>query len=131
MPDRLLCPKCRGQRTTACSVCSGSGKRSIAGLTIGNCKECSGAGQRLCDACGGSGEIEASDTGEDPVSSHKFKIGQSVYYTSGPFGAGNATDTYKITKLLPSEGNDFQYKIKSAAEPYERVVKESQLNRTT
>jgi hypothetical protein len=30
---------------------------------------------------------------------------------------------------LPPEGDDFQYKIKSAAEPHERVVKESQLNR--
>jgi hypothetical protein len=24
---------------------------------------------------------------EDTVSSHKFKIGQSISYTSGPFGA--------------------------------------------
>jgi hypothetical protein len=30
---------------------------------------------------------------------------------------------------LPPEGNDFQYKIKSAAEPHERVAKESQLDR--
>jgi hypothetical protein len=30
---------------------------------------------------------------------------------------------------LPPEADDFQYKIKSAAEPHERVVKESQLNR--
>jgi hypothetical protein len=63
------------------------------------------------------------------VSNHKFKIGQSVNYTSGPFGAGIATGVYKITRLLPSEGNDFQYKIKSAAEPHERVAKESQLGR--
>ena len=34
---------------------------------------------------------------------------------------------YKITQLLPPEGDDFQYKIKSAAEPHERMVKESQL----
>lgn len=62
------------------------------------------------------------------MSSHKFKIGQSVSYTSGPFG-GSASGVYKITQLLPPEGDDFQYKIKSAAEPHERVVKESQLNR--
>jgi hypothetical protein len=35
----------------------------------------------------------------------------------------------KITRLLPPEGEDFQYKIKSAAEPHERVAKESQLDR--
>ncbi|MFZ0989298.1 MAG: hypothetical protein WAN27_16390 [Xanthobacteraceae bacterium] len=49
------------------------------------------------------------------MSNHKYKIGQSVNYTSGPFGAGLATGVYKITRLLPPEGNDFQYKIKSAA----------------
>ena len=59
MPNRFLCPKCRGQRTTCCSFCRGSGKRSIAGIAIGKCKECNGNGQRRCDVCGGTGEIEA------------------------------------------------------------------------
>jgi len=68
-------------------------------------------------------------TMEDAVSGHKFKIGQSVNYISGPFGAGSASGIYKITQLLPPEGNDFQYKIKSLAEPHERVAKESQLDR--
>jgi len=66
---------------------------------------------------------------EDAVTSHKFKIGQSVNYTSGLFGAGSASGVYQITQLLPPEGDDFQYKIKSAAEPHERVAKESQLDR--
>jgi hypothetical protein len=66
---------------------------------------------------------------EEAVSNHKFKIGQSVNYTSGPFGAGSASSVYKITRLLPPEGDDFQYKIKSPAEPHERVAKESQLDR--
>ena len=63
------------------------------------------------------------------MSGRKFKIGQSVSYTSRPFGAGSASGVYKITQLLPPEGDDFQYKIKSAAEPHERVAKESQLDR--
>ena len=63
------------------------------------------------------------------MSNHKFKIGQSVNYTSGPFGPVGPSNVYKITQLLPPEGDDFQYKIKSAAEPHERVVKESQLDR--
>ena len=63
------------------------------------------------------------------MSNHKFKIGQSVNYKSGPIGAARGNGVYKITQLLPPEGDDFQYKIKSAAEPHERVVKESQLNR--
>jgi hypothetical protein len=66
---------------------------------------------------------------EDAVTHHKFKIGQSVTCTSGPFSAGGASNVYKITQLLPPEGDDFQYRSKSAAEPHERVAKESQLHR--
>jgi hypothetical protein len=60
---------------------------------------------------------------------HKFKIGQSVQFTSGPFGRGAATGIYKVTQLLPPEGDEYQYRIKSAREPHERVVKESQMAR--
>ena len=67
---------------------------------------------------------------EGIVSHHKFKVGQSVNYASGPFGAG-ASNVYKVTQLLPAEGDDFQYRIKSVAEPHERVAKESQLSRDT
>jgi hypothetical protein len=63
------------------------------------------------------------------VSDHKFKIGQTVHYTAGPFNAASSNNVYKVTQLLPPEGGDFQYRIKSAAEPHERVVKESQLDR--
>jgi hypothetical protein len=59
------------------------------------------------------------------VSNHKFKIGQSVNYKSGQIGAARSSGVYKITQLLPPEGDDFQCKIKSAAEPHERVVKEA------
>jgi hypothetical protein len=64
---------------------------------------------------------------ENDLSDHKFKVGQTVNYTSGPYGRGGGV--YKITQLLPPEGDDRQYRIKSASEPHERVVKESQLNR--
>lgn len=63
------------------------------------------------------------------MSDHKFKVGQSVLYTSGPFGRGAANGVYKVTQLLPSVGDDCQYRIKSSDEPHERVVKESELNR--
>ncbi len=57
---------------------------------------------------------------------YDFREGQ--YYESRPFDAGRGSGVYRITQLLPPEGDDFQYKIKSAAEPHERVVKESQLD---
>ena len=63
------------------------------------------------------------------VHEHKFKVGQSVSFTSGPFGRGGTNGIYKVTHLLPPEGDDFQYKIKCAAEPHERVAKESRLGR--
>jgi hypothetical protein len=62
------------------------------------------------------------------VQDHKFKVGQSISFMSGPFGRGGTNGIYKVTQLLPSEDNDYQYRIKSASEPHERVVKESQLN---
>jgi len=34
-----------------------------------------------------------------------------------------------VLKLLPSEGDDYQYRIKSSGEAFERVAKESQLDR--
>ena len=37
--------------------------------------------------------------------------------------------TYRIVKLLPSDGEEHQYRIKSASEAFERVAKESQLGR--
>ena len=66
---------------------------------------------------------------EDDLSDHKFRIGQSVLYTSGPYGRGGVGAVYKVTQLLPPEGDDRQYRIKSSDEPHERVVKESQLKR--
>src|SRR5215472_14375857 len=61
MPNRFLCPKCHGQRTTSCAVCGGIGKRTLAGIPSGVCKECKGSGHQRCDVCGGTGEIEAAD----------------------------------------------------------------------
>ena len=64
---------------------------------------------------------------EGSVHEHKFKVGQSISFTSGP-GRGGTSSIYKVTQLLPPEGDD-QYRIKNADEPHERVVKESQLDR--
>ena len=40
MPTRTLCPKCHGQRATYCRVCRGTGKKSVAGISVGNCNTC-------------------------------------------------------------------------------------------
>jgi hypothetical protein len=59
---------------------------------------------------------------------HKFDIGQTVYFTSRPIGQMAMNGTYRIVKLLPSDGDDYQYRIKSASEAFERVAKERQLD---
>jgi hypothetical protein len=68
-------------------------------------------------------------THEIPVRSHKYQVGETVYYTSPTFGRSAATGSYTVVKLLPSDGDDYQYRIKSSGEAFERVAKESQLDR--
>lgn len=63
------------------------------------------------------------------LKSHKFTIGQTVRYTAGPFSRVNATGSFKVVKLLPPEGDEHQYRIKNSGEAFERVAKESQLDR--
>lgn len=64
-----------------------------------------------------------------PLHAHKYHVGEAVYYTSPTFGRTAATGSYIVVKLLPSEGDDYQYRIKSSGEAFERVAKESQLDR--
>jgi hypothetical protein len=70
---------------------------------------------------------------EASMTSHKYNVGQSVCYTSNVlrrFGGVEGIGKFRVVKLLPAEGSDLQYRIKSTAEPHERVAKESQLEMT-
>ena len=58
---------------------------------------------------------------------HKFRVGETVLYTSSPITRPGASGSYKVVKLLPSDGDDYQYRIKNSGEAFERVAKESQL----
>ena len=70
----------------------------------------------------------AQVTARSPMSrSHRFRVGQTVLYTSSPITRPGASGTYKVVKLLPSDGDDYQYRIKNPGEAFERVAKESQL----
>ncbi len=63
------------------------------------------------------------------IMAHKYQVGEMVYFTSPTFGRAAASGSYTVVKLLPSEGDDYQYRIKSSGEAFERVAKESQLDR--
>ena len=57
------------------------------------------------------------------MSRRKFKIGQLVFYLNSDATSG----VFEVTKLLPPEGETFQYHIKNANEPYERVAEQHEL----
>jgi hypothetical protein len=59
---------------------------------------------------------------------HRFRVGETVLYTSSPITRPGASGSYKVVKLLPSDGDDYQYRIKNSDEAFERVAKESQLD---
>jgi hypothetical protein len=79
-----------------------------------------------------SGEIATVSVAEVtalslPLRSHKFRVGQTVSYTSSPISRPGASGSYQVVRLLPSDGDDYQYRIKNPGEAFERVAKESQL----
>lgn len=63
------------------------------------------------------------------MSQHKFRVGQLVDYNPGRMGMSASAREYKILRLLPPEGNDLLYRIKSIGEAFERVAKERELSR--
>jgi hypothetical protein len=58
---------------------------------------------------------------------HKYSVGETVYFTASNVSRPAASGTYKVVRLLPTDGDDCQYRIKSSTEAFERVAKESQL----
>ena len=51
---------------------------------------------------------------------HKYKVGQSVTFSPPRMTYAANARQYTIVRLLPVEGGDLQYRIKCAAEPFER-----------
>jgi hypothetical protein len=61
------------------------------------------------------------------TTTHRYHVGQIVRLGGG-FPLRNAvTGEYKVVSQLPSRDGELQYRIKSNREPYERVVKEGEL----
>lgn len=66
-------------------------------------------------------------TRERAVSNAKFKVGQMVDFNPARPAMPVARE-YKILRLLPMEGREQQYRIKSIAELFERIARESELS---
>lgn len=60
---------------------------------------------------------------------HKFKVGQVVDYSPDRMSMIASPRGYEIKRLLPREGIEFLYRIKSPTESFERVAREQDLSR--
>lgn len=61
---------------------------------------------------------------------HKFRTGQIVQFRPDPHSDA-PRGTYEVTKQLPYNGRDYEYRIKSMHELHERTAMESQLSSTS
>ena len=57
----------------------------------------------------------------------KFKVGQMVDFNPARATIPASTREYKVLRLLPIEGGEQKYRIKTIAEQFERIAKESEL----
>lgn len=63
------------------------------------------------------------------MSEHAFKIGQMVRFDPGRSNLAPTSREYTVVRLLPPEGGQNLYRIKGAAETFERMARESELSR--
>lgn len=61
------------------------------------------------------------------MSKHKFRVGQAVEFFPEPGVDRASRGRYTIVSQLPPEGNTPQYRVKSAADGHERMVRETEL----
>jgi hypothetical protein len=60
----------------------------------------------------------------------KFRSGQTVQLSRSMMSRSAPGGDYKVVRQLPDDGGEPRYRIKSVNEPYERVAKESEMERT-
>ena len=63
------------------------------------------------------------------MATHRFRVGERVKYVRGHFDGDVTAGLYTITRLMPADGADPQYRVKSTNEVHERTMKESQLRK--
>ena len=78
--------------------------------------------------CSGTVSIAGAFLLMERALKHKFTVGETVYFTASNVARPAASGTYEVIRLLPTDGDDCQYRIKSSTEAFERVAKESQLD---
>lgn len=61
------------------------------------------------------------------MAQHSFSVGQSVELVPGRLDGNIPRGTYTVQRLLPNDGADREYRVRSVRDGHERVVRESQL----
>ena len=64
------------------------------------------------------------------MATHKFAVGQAVYFSPDRHQEHTKRKLFKIVHLLPEAGNALQYRVKSEMDGHERDVREDQLARS-
>ena len=59
----------------------------------------------------------------------KYKVGQVVDFNPIRASVPASVREYKILKLMPRESGEQEYRIKSIAEVFDRIAKESELSK--
>ncbi len=63
------------------------------------------------------------------MAQHKFKVGQNVRLSpANTLDHYTPRGLYQVVRMLPPDADDNQYRVKSAEDGHERVVRESQLD---
>ena len=60
------------------------------------------------------------------MDTYRFTIGQNVRLMQGATHRGKSISC-KVVQLMPFDGGCFQYRVRNAEEPYDRIAKEHEL----
>jgi len=58
---------------------------------------------------------------------HRFQIGDAIELVPQHFTPRDANGSYTVTRLLPNDSPDREYRVKSGRDGHERVVRESEM----
>jgi hypothetical protein len=61
---------------------------------------------------------------------NKFKVGEMVDFFPSKRGVPASARSYKVLRLIPYDGGERLYRIKTIVEAFERVARESELVRS-
>jgi hypothetical protein len=74
--------------------------------------------------------MERRPASRGAAATNKFKVGQMVDYVPSKTGVSASARSYKVLTVLPSDGGERRYRIKTIAEVFERIASESELRST-